>query len=173
MSGEGQPASILVVGADGMIGRTLADRLAAEGQSVLRTTLLPEPGAEALDLTREAARWHPPRPVSVAYLCAAMPSLDYCRSHPAESRAVNVEGTVTLAAGLGRLGALCVFPSTNLVFEGSQTCEKADAPTRPQTEYGRQKAEAERRLQELPGRVCVVRFTKVLAPRRPALAAVD
>jgi dTDP-4-dehydrorhamnose reductase len=98
-----------------------------------------------------------------------MTSLDYCRSHPAESRAVNVEGTLALAARLSSPQTLCVFPSTNLVFDGSHPFQKADAPTCPRTEYGRQKAEAERRLRQLPGPVCVVRFTKVFGAGAPLL----
>ena len=35
--------TVLVIGADGMIGRTLAARFAAEGRTVVRTTLLPTP----------------------------------------------------------------------------------------------------------------------------------
>ena len=50
-----QAETVLVVGADGMIGRALADRLAAGGRNVVRTTLVPTPGAVALDLARDAA----------------------------------------------------------------------------------------------------------------------
>ena len=161
--------AILVVGADGRIGRALADRLAGKGHAVIRTVLSPESGAEVLDLSRNAAGWTPPRPVSVAFLCAAATSLEYCRTRPMESRAVNVDGTVALARTLTGRGARVVFPSSNLVFDGSCPFARADASVCPRTEYGRQKADAERQLLELPG-VCVVRLSKVLGPASPLLA---
>ena len=43
-----QADTVLVVGADGMIGRTLAERFTAAGHNVVRTALLPMPGATAL-----------------------------------------------------------------------------------------------------------------------------
>jgi dTDP-4-dehydrorhamnose reductase len=169
--------TVLVVGADGMIGRTLAARFAAEGRHVVRTALLPTPGAVVLDLA-EAADWTPP-PAATAYLCAAITSQDQCRTHPARSRAVNVEGTLALTEKLVRQGTHVVFPSTNLVLDGLAPRQPADAPYAPQTEYGRQKAEAEQRLRQLPGitrsemstanGTCIVRFTKVLGPATPLL----
>jgi dTDP-4-dehydrorhamnose reductase/2-polyprenyl-3-methyl-5-hydroxy-6-metoxy-1,4-benzoquinol methylase len=160
--------AILIVGGDGLIGRALAERLVRAGKTVLRTTLLPEPGAEAFDLSCDADNWTPPRPISVAFLLAAIPSLEFCRTHPAESRAVNVTGTLAVVDTLARQGALVVFPSTNLVFDGTTPQQTADSPFNPRTEYGRQKAEVEGRLRELP-EACVVRLTKVLAPSAPLL----
>ena len=162
-----QAGTVLIVGADGMIGRTLADRFAAAGRNVVRTTLLPTAGAISLDLAREAAAWTPP-PASIAFLCAAITSQEQCRSRRAESRAVNVEGTMALAERLARQGTHVVFPSTNLVFDGLRPRQSPHAPYAPQTEYGRQKAETEARLRQLPG-TCVVRFTKVLGRAAPLL----
>jgi dTDP-4-dehydrorhamnose reductase len=162
-------AAKLVVGADGLIGRALADRLAGGKHPLLRTVLCREAGAEVLDLARGAANWHPPQPVSVAYLCAAVTSQEYCRRHPRESRAVNVEGTLALARTLAAAGARIVFLSSNLVLDGAAAFQRADAPVRPQCEYGRQKAEVERQLRELP-RTCIVRLTKVLGRGSPLLA---
>ena len=52
-----QAETVLVVGADGMIGRALAERLAVRGRHVVCTTLVPTPGAVVLDLARDAAEW--------------------------------------------------------------------------------------------------------------------
>jgi dTDP-4-dehydrorhamnose reductase len=159
--------SILVVGADGMMGRALAARFAAAGYPVVSTAFLPTPGAIALDLARDAGDWQPPK-TAVAYLCGAITSQEQCRTHPAASRAVNVDGTLALAERLARQGTRTVFLSTNLVLAGQHPHQPADEPYAPQTEYGRQKAEAERRLRQLPG-TCIVRFTKVLGPAAPLL----
>jgi len=162
-------AANLVVGADGLIGRALADRLARGKHPLLRTVLCREAGAEILDLARDAANWNPPQAVSVAYLCAAITSQEYCRRHPRESRAVNVEGTLALARTLAAAGARIVFLSSNLVLDGAAAFQRADAPLSPQCEYGRQKADVERQLGELP-RTCIVRLTKVLGAGAPLLA---
>ncbi len=157
----------LVVGAEGMIGRWLAQRLVGQGWPVVRTMRVPEAGAVALDLSLDVAAWAPPCEVGVAYLCAAVTSVEECRRDPARAVTVNVTGTVNLARTLIRQGALVVFPSTNLVFDGSSPLERAEAPVAPATEYGRQKAEAEKQLMALSERVCIVRFSKVLGPHTP------
>jgi len=165
-----ESATSLVVGAGGMIGRALADRLDREGWPVLRTTRAPRPDAVTLDLAQDASAWAPPCEVDVGYLCAAVVSLDQCRKDPAGTFAVNVTGTVSLARTLLRRGAHVVFTSTNLVFDGSSPQPRFDAPVAPATEYGRQKAEAERQLMALSDRVCIVRLSKVLGPGTPLLA---
>jgi len=160
--------AVLVVGASGLIGRGLVARLRAEGRPVVATSRRDEPGMPRLDLSADLSGWAPPQSVAVAYLCAAMTSLEQCRVHPRESYAVNVTGTMTIARALSRQGTLVVFPSSNLVFDGSVPYQRAEATTCPRTEYGRQKAEVERQLRELP-HICVVRFTKVLGPATPLL----
>ena len=162
--------SILVVGADGQIGRSLADRLSGQGRTVVRTMLQADGDALPLDLSRDAAGWVPPRRISVAYLCAAVTSIDYCRQHPAEAYAVNVRGTMAVARRLAEQQALVVFLSSNLVFDGSAQFEKPDAPRRPGCEYGRHKAEVEEQLLLMRQQSCIVRFTKVLGLGMPLLA---
>ena len=157
----------LIVGADGMLGRRLALRLADRGERVLRTMREPEPGAIGLDLSADVAAWTLPREVEVAYLCAAVASLERCRRDPAGTWSVNVTGTVNLARAVIRHGAMVVFPSTNLVFDGSVALQRVETPVAPATEYGRQKAEAERQLMALSDRVCIIRFSKVLGPGTP------
>ncbi len=82
---------------------------------------------------------------------------------PAAGRRPNVERTLRLADLLRGRGAHVVFPSSNLVFDGSRPRTPADARPAPRTDYGRQKADAERRLLA-EGQATVVRFGKVLAP---------
>lgn len=157
----------LVVGADGLIGRALSDHLVSKGETVLETTRRPNTVSGrkvVLDLSIDVSAWHPPCQVSVAYLCAAASSLEYCQRCPAQSATLNVHNTVALAKSLAASGAFTVFPSTNLVYDGSVPFRKADDPVCPQTEYGRQKAEAERQLLALGDCLAVVRITKVLGP---------
>jgi dTDP-4-dehydrorhamnose reductase len=105
----------------------------------------------------------------VAYLCAAVAALRDCRNEPERTAKVNVRNTVALAKTLAANGTRIVFPSTSLVFDGSHPFARADEPVCPRTEYGRQKAEAERQLLALGELTCIVRLTKVIGPEMPLL----
>ena len=168
----------LVVGADGLIGQALADHLMRAGETVVETTRRLGTISEKslfLDLVEDVSDWRPPCEVSVAYLCAAVTSLERCRREPLQSARVNVHHTVALAKTLVASGTFVIFPSTNLVYDGSIPFRKAEDAVCPVTEYGRQKVEAERQLLALGetvatlsrGLVSVVRFTKVLGPNMP------
>ena len=164
--------SLLVVGADGLLGGSLVDLGRRDHQPVHGTTLLPAsppaPDLAPLDLTRPLDGWTPPPGVRSAILCAAITRLDACRNDPAGSRLINVDRTLELARRLTDAGVFVTFISSNLVFDGTLPRLAADAPFRPQTEYGRQKAEVETALRELPRPLtAVVRLTKVLHSKWP------
>ena len=163
----------LVVGADGVMGRALAGRLAHDGTPQLVTTRRPETVTDTrlyLDLADDLSGWRPPAGISMAYLCAAVSSQERCRADPHYTAVVNIHNTVMLARKLSDAGTFVVFPSTNLVFDGSVPLRKATDATCPLTEYGRQKAVAEAQLQGQNGLLAVVRLTKVLWPDMPLLS---
>lgn len=160
----------LVIGPDGLIGKALSDYLKTAGKPVLGTTRLRDAISEErlfLDLAGDISDWQPPEHISVAYFCAAATSLLDCRKNPSQTKKINVTNTVALARKLVEQGAFVVFPSTNLVFDGLVPFQKADYPACPNTEYGRQKAEAERQLLNLGESVAIVRFTKILGLDTP------
>ena len=160
----------LVVGADGLIGRALAEHLVLAGKQVIETTRQPDTVAERrtfLDLSENISNWRPPCHISVAYICAAVSSIEYCRKFAAQSAIVNVHNTVELVRTLVKSGTFVIFPSTNLVYDGSIPFRKAEDPVCPITEYGKQKAETERQLLSLGKSISVVRFTKILSPKIP------
>lgn len=158
---------VLVVGADGLIGRTLCGYLESVGKRVLRTTRRREELSLKrvfLDLEDEAvAEWDPRCRIAIAYLCAGVTSLERCRREPERSHRVNVDNTVRLARRLAGAGAFVVFLSTNLVYDGSVPLRRADEATCPVTEYGRQKAAVERALLASGAGVSIVRLTKVVS----------
>jgi len=158
----------LVVGTDSGIGAALFARLSAAGRPVRGTSRRPASVGGAvglLDLAAPPRDWQLPGRVSAAYLCAAVTSTELCRRDPAGTRAVNVERTTELARLLRDRGAVVVFLSTNQVYDGTRPCRPADDPPCPRTEYGRQKADAERAVLGLGG--AVVRLTKVFAAPPP------
>jgi dTDP-4-dehydrorhamnose reductase len=161
---------LLVVGADGLIGRALTDNWA--GKVVFETTHLPDTLSDHrifLDMEQDVSGWHPPESVFVAIICAAISSLERCRTQPEQSAWFNVHNTVAVAKKLLTKGAFVIFISSNLVYDGSIPFRRAEDLVCPQTEYGRQKAETERQLLVLGDSVSVVRFTKVLSPDMPLL----
>jgi len=159
-------AAWLVVGADGGIGRTLLARLRADGRPAVGTTRRASGDGLPLALAADPASWQLPERVTVAYLCAAVTSIDACRRDPAGTRAVNVDRTLALAARLRECGAHIVFLSTNQVFDGTVPFRGEGDTVCPLTEYGRQKATAEAALLAAGG-TTVVRFTKVVPPDWP------
>jgi dTDP-4-dehydrorhamnose reductase len=167
------PSESLVIGADGQIGRAILAALAAHGETALGTVLQGPAAAGhcVLDLASDPQDWPLPRRVSTAYLCAAVTSLDACRRDPEGTALVNVQRTVAMARRLVERGAFVVFLSSNQVYDGAVPFRRQSDPPCPRTEYGRQKAEAERQLLALGSSAAVVRLTKVLTPAAPLLAA--
>ena len=163
-----QEDATLVVGADGLIGRALVDHLVLAGRRVVGTTRRTDifsPRRTFLDLSKNISNWTPPCRISKAYICAAVSSIEHCQNYASQSANVNVHNTFELAKVLVKNGSFVVFPSTNLVYDGSIPYRKADDLVCPSTEYGRQKAEAESRLLALGNLISVVRFTKILDPK--------
>ena len=162
---------MLIVGADGTIGRSATAAFEVSGKTVWQTTRHHDRVSENrifLELSQDVANWPlPPVPISTAILCAAVTSLEGCRLDPVFSRQVNVVGTVALAKRLIEAGTFVVFISSNQVFDGEMPLMKTTDPVNPLTEYGTQKAEAESQMLAWGEKVAIVRFSKVLSPDMP------
>ena len=121
-------------------------------------------------------------------LAAAYTNVDECESHPDLAFAVNRDGAVNVAKAAQQIGAKLLFLSSDYVFDGKKTSpyETGDA-RKPQSVYGRSKAEAEIRLLEVLPDCCIARTSWLfgtggkcfpdtilkLAATRPALDVVD
>jgi dTDP-4-dehydrorhamnose reductase len=161
---------ILIVGGDSFVGRALGRRHEERSDTVTYTSRRRNStGAVPLDLRNVPADWQVPGRVDVAYLCAAVARVDECEKNPAAARAVNVDGTLSVARALLRSGAFVVLLSTNYVFSDTNPRPAPSDPVCPVTEYGRQKAAAERGLAGMPGEKAVVRLTKVLGRESPLI----
>jgi dTDP-4-dehydrorhamnose reductase len=169
---EASTPTVLVVGADGMIGCSLMARLQQEGVRVLGTTrrlAYAENSLVFLRLEDDLESWRCPSQVQVAVLCAGVSKIEACERDPEGTARANVRGTSILAQGLASAGKFVIYLSTNQVFDGTVPQRQPFDPLSPRTEYGRQKAEVERRLQALGDKASVVRLTKVLQPGMPLL----
>lgn len=160
----------LVIGAHGVLGRSVSERLRTLGHTVVEASRRPTADALPLEIDAMAASWALPPGVTTAYFCAAVTSQTSCRDAFAQAYAINVTNTVLLIRRLVEAGVFVVFPSTNLVFDGSQPQVSAESARCPRTAYGRMKSEAEIRILAIGGSVGVVRLTKVVHAHLPVFA---
>jgi dTDP-4-dehydrorhamnose reductase len=92
---------------------------------------------------------------------------------------INVDGAEHVAGAAAAVGARLVHLSTDVVFGGLKGAPYVeDDPVDPVTEYGRTKAEAERRVRAIHATALVVRTSLIVggpgaAPSKHELAAAD
>lgn len=157
------PGSVLVVGADGLIGAALVRRLSRGGSRVLSTSRRAASHATfQVDLAAPGA-WPALPKVDAAVLCAGNTSISACAENPAASAAVNVAGLSALADRLAAQADMVLLLSSNQVFDGGVPRRGRADGTCPVCQYGRQKAAAEAHVLGLRGGA-VLRLTKVLTP---------
>ena len=160
----------LVVGSDGLIGRALMTHMEVAASPVIGTTRRKETVDERhiyLDLSQDVDGWESPQPIAVAVICAGVTRLEACRKDPEASAHVNVQSIGALAKTFASDGTFVVYLSTNQVFDGTTPHAEAKGALCPVTEYGRQKAEAERQIGRVADSAAIVRLTKVLGPTEP------
>jgi dTDP-4-dehydrorhamnose reductase len=156
--------AILVVGGDGFVGRVLTAHFRARGDRVIETTRrVGRTAADVLtlDLAADPGAWPALPPLRGAVLCAAIARLQDCERDPAASRRVNVDAPAALAQRLAVAGVPTVFLSSDKVFDGRMAQRRRFDLTCATTEYGRQKAAAERAM---PRDVAILRLSKVVSP---------
>jgi len=159
---------ILVTGVSGLIGSALVRRLRAEGLDVW-APLREGSGGDALDLDCVSST-KLPEGLQTAFLCAWHGGVSEAAHDPHGTRRTNVDGNLELVRRLRQSGTKVIFPSTSLVFSGTDTA--AAAPLAPCCAYGEQKAAVEAGLDIRHD--TVVRVTKVgetLMPRLSQWAA--
>jgi dTDP-4-dehydrorhamnose reductase len=148
---------VLVTGAGGLVGGSLAVRLAASHAVVAAEHTTPAPpGLDRVPLDLEdpasieraiAAA----RPDAVIH-AAAMADADACERDPARARRLNVDASAALAAACRRGGIRIVALSTDLVFAGDREAVGEEDAARPILAYGHAKLLGEEAvLREAPG----------------------
>lgn len=151
----------MVIGGTGLVGNALLRAWKSRGAEVAAATYHCHASGGFLQLdiqdaarTRALLREHRPAIVAVP---AANPYVDYCQTHPEETRRVNVAGTLNVARACSEIGARMIFYSSDYVFDGAKgSYIEEDAPC-PINEYGRQKADAEAGVLAADPRNLVVR----------------
>ncbi|MEO5364170.1 MAG: dTDP-4-dehydrorhamnose reductase [Magnetococcus sp. DMHC-8] len=143
---------VLLLGADGQVGRELRDTAPA---SMAVTAL----GRTALDITdgialRQVVQELQPQTIINA---AAYTAVDKAEQEPDAAFAVNAKGPAHLAMLAHERHIRFVHISTDFVFDGRQsTPYRPDAPTNPLGVYGASKREGERRIREIMGEEALI-----------------
>ena len=146
---------LLITGGDGYFGRRFRQKYAGAFE-ILSTD------KGDLDITdrvkvQEAFRDFKP---DIVVHAAALLVTDFCEKHPEICHDINVQGAVNVAEACRSVGARLVFISTEQVFNGNSEggpYKESDVP-RPNTVYGKNKLEAEKRLLEMVPALWTLRF---------------
>lgn len=169
LTDETPNSSVLVIGADGLVGQALSTALTASGRFVYRTTRRASQRATHLflDLTDPSLESTPLPQADTAVFCAAMNGFASCRTDPEGAYQVNVKATSILARRLVAQGCRVIYLSSSAVFDFRHPHVQASSPVCPTTVYGELKALAESHVLALGPLATVVRLTKVLTPDTP------
>ncbi len=160
---------LAVIGAEGFLGRRLLAAARAARPGAVGTSRRPQAGLLPLDLARPdldpafGATGGP----TVAVIAAGVTRVDRCQRDPDGTAAVNVHGTLRLAASLAARGIRPIFLSSDRVFDGREGAP-FDETARPEAAsvYGRQKLAVERALLDACPGALVVRLSKLYGPAR-------
>jgi dTDP-4-dehydrorhamnose reductase len=143
---------VTVFGASGLLGQALVRALDGE-----QFTALSSKDADLRDSARVKQVVRDSRPDWII-LSAAYTDVDGCESNRDLAFAVNCEGAIHVAQAARETGSRLMFLSSDYVFDGTKgsAYETGDARN-PINVYGKTKARAEERLQEVLPDVCIVR----------------
>ncbi|MEO5824784.1 MAG: sugar nucleotide-binding protein [Gemmatimonadales bacterium] len=133
--------TILITGADGMLGRGFVEALNEIGGRS-RVIALPH---EQLDVTDGSAvlRYAEVAP-NVILHCAGMALADECERDPTRAFEVHVDGTANVCSLARATGAKLFYPQSVFIFDGAEVPVNESTIPNPQMVYGRAKLEAER-----------------------------
>ena len=133
----------MIIGAGGLLGRALVQRLEAEFPDTVAATRAEIDVCDRFRLEAEVERLQP----TVVINCAAYTDVDGCTRNPDLAREVNAVGAENVARAAGGAGCRVVQISTDFVFDGraGRPYVEADLPA-PLSEYGRSKLDGERRV---------------------------
>lgn len=139
---------LLVTGANGQLGRAIAQALEAQDAPIAyagyEADFVDLPELDIADATVVEAWFDSHEPYDVVVNCAAFTNVDGCESNfPAAFRA-NALGPMNLALACSKCGATLVHVSTDYVFPGTEPGERveSDVPA-PISAYGRSKLAGE------------------------------
>lgn len=173
---------VMILGASGLLGQALMREWSGDEVIGLSSREVDIRDEGKVRKTVESIRPH------WIVLAAAYTNVDGCETNQELAFAVNRDGAANVAKAAGQMSAKLLFVSSDYVFDGTKTSAyEADDNRNPLSVYGRSKAEAEIRLQELMPECSIARTSWLfgaggkcfpdtilrLAETRPALDVVN
>ena len=152
----------LVIGASGQVGEHLLAALRQSGRSALGTYHQHQTdGLVSLDLrdSHQTANLIQQSAPQTIYLPGALTNVDYCETHPEDSRAVNVTALQGVVYAANAIGAQVVYFSSDYIFDGRSGAYTEDQPADPICEYGRHKLAAEHYISLNAAKFLIIRKT--------------
>ena len=151
--------SVAVLGATGQFGTDLVEVLREDGK--FEVVALSHSDCDATDETKVAQIVESLHPDAVVN-CAAYVRVDDCEEHASEAFNVNAIGALNVARACAWVDALCVYISTDYVFEGSKDTPYVESdPTQPVNVYGASKLAGEHLVQQAAPRWLIVRMASL------------
>lgn len=164
----------IVTGSQGQLGSCLVRQLESDPRvgSVVALTHAEFDLSDVSGIERAAAAWTLGSDDVVAN-AAAYTAVDACESDEVAARAANAVGPEVLARACAEAGARFVHVSTDYVFAGDASEPyREEAPTGPNTAYGRTKLEGEQRVVAANVNAIVARTSWVYGPGKNFVAAI-
>lgn len=159
----------LVVGGSGFIGRHVLAHVRSLGHPLVGTQwAAKDPSLTTFDLSADSIRdrvdpeFFGGGQEAVGIITAGIVPFDRCFQEKSLTRKVNVESTIRLIKDLQELGVKPVFMSSEAVYDGVTGYHDEERPRQPLCEYGRQKAEVERFIEETVPNGLVLRLDYVV-----------
>lgn len=155
MTGELDGSTVIVTGANGMLGSAFREVLAKDYPGCAVRAF----GRDELDVTDAAAvmKLTSLRPGCIIH-CAADVNADRCEADPERCREIQVGGTANMIALATAAGAKVLYPQSFLIFAGGDAVIDEDTVPDPQSIYGRCKLEAEELVRSAAIEALVIRM---------------
>ena len=153
---------VMITGANGQVGLALLKSVPTDVEAIRRTREELDVG----DIQSVMGSIQSQRP-DLIINAGAYTAVDKAESEPQLAERANTTGPHNLAVAAAATGARLLHLSTDFVFDGMASRPYAtDAPTNPQSTYGRTKRGGEEAVQRvLPGRSVVLRTAWVYAAK--------
>jgi len=162
---KSQRKKILVVGASGYIGQSLCLKIGAEiclatfNQCINLKNYFKS--HQKFDLVRDDPSVLNLEDVSHAVILSGVTNPDKCVRESKLSELVNVHATIRLLDYLGENNVVCIFASSEVVFDGGKGSYIESDTTNPIMLYGLQKKIIEEHIENNWPRAAVIRLAKV------------
>ena len=139
---------LLIVGANGQLGRCLQDVLIQQNIDCIAASHSDLDISDALAVSHFVST----HSFSTIVNCAAWTAVDDAEDHEAEALRINYEGPRNLAIAAQATGARLIHVSTDYVFSGDATTPyTVNTPTNPINAYGRTKLKGDEAVLEIGG----------------------